>query len=410
MGRGRARLAASAVALLVACAPGDEEGLTRLSIWESMEPAEQAMLADHLEAFEATHPGVEVEALHFPPEALRNQFQTAALARTGPDLVYGPSDNVGPFSIMGLIQPLEGLLPADSLELYLEDAKPSLEGHLYALADQVGNHLTMVRNRALLPDAPRDTAEMMEAARRLTVDADGDGRPEQYGIVFSLSEPFWLAPWLGGHGGWVLDEEGEPTLDGPAMEGALGFLRQLVEARVIPPGCDYPLADTLFKQGKAAMLVNGPWSWESYREAGIDVGLSLLPRVVETGLWPSPMTACRAYSLNMHSPPGHRELVLELLQYLTSAEVVGALSTGIGSLPSRHDVARWPAVAQDPTVRASWEQLQKGRLMPVVPEMRVIWDVMRPGMQRVISGSGTPDEAADRMQADAVRKIREMRL
>ena len=48
--------------------------------------------------------------------------------------------------------------------------------------------------------------------------------------------------------------------------------------------------------------------------------------------------------------------------------------------------------------------------MPVVPEMRVMWDVMRPGMQQVVSGSATPEEAAKRMQEQAIRKIEEMKL
>jgi maltose-binding protein MalE len=48
--------------------------------------------------------------------------------------------------------------------------------------------------------------------------------------------------------------------------------------------------------------------------------------------------------------------------------------------------------------------------MPVVPEMRALWDVMRPGMQRVVSGSASPDEAAREMQEDAVRKIEEMKM
>lgn len=402
----------SSLALLVgavACSP-DRDPANTVTIWEQMEPAEQKLLAEHLAQFEARHPGVHVEVVHFETENLRNNFQTAALARTGPDLVYGPSDHVGPFSIMGLIEPLENLVPADTLALYLEDAKPSLEGIVYRLADQVGNHLTLVRNTALVPVAPRDTDELLEFARANTVDVDGDGRTDRYGLVLNLNEPFWLVPWLGGFGGWVMDEHATPTLDTEAMEGALAFVRQLVDAGVVPPSCDYPLADTLFKQGHAAMIINGPWSWQTYREQGIDVGLSAIPRVVATDRWPQPATSSKGYSVNRWVPDDRRELVVQLLMFLTSAEVVGRLSKELGTLPPRIDVAEWPLVKGDATLQASWDQLVKGRLMPVVPEMRVIWDVMRPGLQQVVSGSATPAEAAARMQQQAVRKIEEMKL
>jgi maltose-binding protein MalE len=46
--------------------------------------------------------------------------------------------------------------------------------------------------------------------------------------------------------------------------------------------------------------------------------------------------------------------------------------------------------------------------MPIVPELRAIWDAMRPSYQLVLSGAISPGEAARRMQDDAVRKIREM--
>ena len=47
--------------------------------------------------------------------------------------------------------------------------------------------------------------------------------------------------------------------------------------------------------------------------------------------------------------------------------------------------------------------------MPVVPEMRVLWDVMRPGMQAVMNGSKTPETAAKEMQASAVQQIAGMK-
>ena len=46
--------------------------------------------------------------------------------------------------------------------------------------------------------------------------------------------------------------------------------------------------------------------------------------------------------------------------------------------------------------------------MPVVHELRAIWDAMRPGYQAVLGGALTPEKAAAEMQALAIAKIREM--
>jgi maltose-binding protein MalE len=53
--------------------------------------------------------------------------------------------------------------------------------------------------------------------------------------------------------------------------------------------------------------------------------------------------------------------------------------------------------------------IEKGRRMPVVPEMRVIWDAMRPGMENVMNGTMTPAAAAADMQKRALDQIANMK-
>ncbi len=61
------------------------------------------------------HPEVKVEQLFKETEELRSGFIIAALAGQGPDIVYGPSDQVGPFEVMQIIQPLETIFERDWL-------------------------------------------------------------------------------------------------------------------------------------------------------------------------------------------------------------------------------------------------------------------------------------------------------
>ena len=81
------------------------------------------------------------------------------------------------------------------------------------------------------------------------------------GSSINLQEPYWLMPWLGGFGGWPLDERYNPTLDTQAMIDALQFARSLKnEHQVVPPEVDYDVAVDDFKQGLAAYLIDGQWS------------------------------------------------------------------------------------------------------------------------------------------------------
>jgi len=397
--------------LLLPAACGHVDRSRRVVVWEQMDPQEQLLFDKHVEEFRTRHPefaGFTVERVHYRVEDLPTQFQTAALAYGGPNLVYGPADKIGPFQIMGLLMPIEDICP-DELPRFDPAALPVLDGKTWGLPDYVGNHLALVANRALVDTVAADTDQWLRQLEAATLDKDGDGRTDQYGLVFNQLEPFWLVPWLGGFGGWVMDDHAQPTLDSPAMVAALAFLRDLKERRVMPRECDYPLADTLFKEGRAAYIINGPWSWEGYRAAGVDIELGCIPRVSATGLWPTPMTSAKCYSVNRYLDPATKDCTAALLAWLTSTEVQEELARKLSVLPSDLEARKLPELRTDPVMLASTEQIAKGRLMPIVPEMRAIWDAMRPDFQSVLSGEETPVDAARAMQQRAVTMIERMR-
>ncbi len=381
-------------------------------VWEQMDPKEQEFFDLHVAEFQKRHPefaDFTIERVHYRTEDLQTQFQTAALAFGGPSLVYGPADKIGPYSIMGLVMPVEDLLPQSEIDRFDPAALPVLDGHTYGLPDHVGNHLTLVANLGLVDEIATNTDDWLKQLTDLTIDEDGDGKIEQYGLVFNLLEPFWLVPWLGGFGGWVMDENATPTLGTAAMANALTFLSDLKNSGVVPQECDYPLADTLFKEGRAAYIINGPWSWQGYRDNGIDVGLASIPLVSATGRWPSPATSAKCYSINAYLDPATRECTAELLKWLTSTEVQIALARGLSVMPGDKTAARNPDIQNDPALVASRQQIERGRLMPIVPEMRAIWDAMRPAYQSVMNGEMTPEEAASSMQKRAATQIERMR-
>ena len=379
----------------------------KLVIWEQMDPEERARLDLNLQAFKAAHPQVEIEHVPYDVEQLRTQFQTAASAGIGPDLIFGPSDQVGPLSLLKLILPLDETLPAGFFDRFIPAALDTLEGHVWAAPDQVGNHLVFLYDRKLVPVPPRTSGEFIAIAKRLTTKAAGD-KPGVYGFAMNTTEPYWLMPFLTAYGGWIMDANRVPTLDTPAMVKALTFLRGLASEGIMPRESDYQIAETLFKEKQAAMVVNGPWSWSGYRKAGVDLGIAPI-FMIDGADWARPMTASKGYSINVNVSKEKLPLVIELVTFLTSTESQVRSVRELGILPSAAAAYKDPSVAADPTLRASQEAFELGRRMPVVPEMRVLWDVMRPELQAVMNGAKTPEDAARAMQETAVRQIADMR-
>lgn len=391
------------------CGMGGGNNDKKIVIWEQRDPQERRVMEWAIKSFEEAH-DVEITLVHYDTENLRTQFQTAALGGGGPDLVYGPSDQIGPFSVLSIILPLDDFMPAEFWDKFEPGALDRLGGKVWAAPDQVGNHLALLYNKALLPEPPTTFDELIRMAKANTIDEEGDGRFEQYGIALQLEEPFWLVPFITAYGGWVMDEEFNPDLDNPSTVQALQFLKDLKDTHeVTPKESTYELMDTLFKQGNVAMIVNGAWSFREYIDYGIDLGIARIPRVKPGGKWASPMVGSKGYSVNVNVPASKAPIIKELLEHLTSVIVTSRFATELGILPSVTTAYSNPLVKDDPVLIASKSQFDVGTRMPVVPEMRIIWDSMRPNMQLVMNGSKSPTQAARNMQGEAMQKIKASR-
>lgn len=382
----------------------------RLHIWHQMIYAHRQVLAEALQQFEKENPDVIVQATYRETEELRSSYQSAAMGGSGPELVYGPSDQIGPFATMGIIQPLDQYLDKDFFAQLDPLAIPAYNNQHFMVGDGVGNHLMLLYNKKLMPNPPKNSDELISLGKKLTVDSDGDGKIDQWGLVFNYTEPFFFAPFIPAFGEDFLKNDVTPNLNTPALRNTFQFILDLRDKyKIIPKECDYETANALFKQGKAAMLINGDWSWGDYKEAKVDFGIARIPMISSTGKWPSPLVGTKGYSLNVNmKSPKHLEASIKLLKYLTSEPVQLLFAQKVGTLPSNLDARKSDIVKDNALLKVSADIMEVGHPMPIVPEIRAVWDALRTQYQKVLAGSATPTVAAEAAQVTAERQIQEM--
>ena len=392
---------------------GERDPRTKVTLWHQMLVGERIVLAECIAEFENANPDVRVNTVYKETEELRSGFQAAALAGTGPELVFGPSDSLGTFMAMGIIQDMSPWFDQTQQSQFREGALTYFPGAdqqpiLAQVGDRVGNHLALVYNRKLIDNPPATTDELVQLALANTrVTENG----KQYGLVWNFVEPFFMIPFLTGYGGWVFEDGSvKPALDTPECAAALQFVADLQNKhQVLPANCDYEDADSLFKNGQAAMIINGDWSWAQYLESTeIDAAIAPLPVVSSTGIAMGPMVATKGYSLNVHADKNAAEAAMKLVQFMTSRDVQKTFTARLKTLPSNQSLWQDDIIQNDPTLVASAKQLANGRVMPVAPELRAIWDGMRPPYQELLSGAVTAEEAAADMEALAKEKINAM--
>jgi arabinogalactan oligomer/maltooligosaccharide transport system substrate-binding protein len=226
---------------------------------------------------------------------------------------------------------------------------------------------------------------------------------ERYGLAMNYRDPLWLVPWLSGFGGWLVDEEGQPTLDTAAMVEALHFLHELkFEHGVLPPKAGYDLADGLFREGKAAMLVNGHWALAGYREMeDLKWGVAPLPMVTETGLAPAPLVAGQYFVIGSDVSGQELETARSLVEYMTASQRQLEWMRQFDTLPTNKKALEDESIHGDPSQQVSVAQMLAGRGASLGSNPTMLLEAMREPLAAVMDGQITPTEAAREMQQRA---------
>jgi arabinogalactan oligomer / maltooligosaccharide transport system substrate-binding protein len=382
----------------------------QLTMWDQEEARNTVHLDKWIDDFQNQNPGIKITRQTFLNEELRTRYTTFATGGQAPEIVYGPNDNAGVFATAKLISPVDEFVDVSQFtSASLEVAR--LGGKYMAVPLSYGNHLILFYNKKMLPEPPKTTDELIATAKKFS-----DPAKNVYGFVFNQIEPFWVAPFLGGFGGWPLqyDESGAPkiTLDNPPMVATLAFLKKLkFDDKVIPGECDYDCAKGIFLEGKAPLTINGDWVIPEFTTAlGKEVlGIAPLPVVSATGKPMTPMVSGRYLFLSNAMSPERKAAVKKFVQYLTSIPVQIEVATLMNRIPAVKAALDSPDVQALSDLKPIIDAAANGRAMPADEEMRAAWDSMRPALQKVMAGTLEPKDAARLMQQSALEQLASMR-
>jgi len=357
-----------------------------------------------IEEFMKANPNITIELVKKTNvEVLREDYLTASLAGAAPDILWTVSDHAGPFVAADIVEAVDNLF---DLNMYVESAMDAvkLEGKYWGIPISNGNQLMLLYNKKLIAEAPKDTDELFAVGKKLTTGGN-------YALVWNQTEPFWLVPWLGGFKGKVFAEDGvTPTLNTPEMVATLKFLHDMkFDAKIVPPECDYDGADTLFKEGKAAMIINGDWSISGYVSAlGDDLGVARIPKVSATGEWPKPYTSGVYFMLTKGISGDKLKAAQDFIGFVSSKEKQLEMVKLLNRLPAVKEALEDPLITENPILKGSADQMVVGTPMPTVLEMRCNWDSMKPEMLAVLADTKSPEDAAKLMQSSAESCIKSL--
>jgi len=283
---------------------------------------------------------------------------TQVAAKAAPDIMQVGDDAVPSFVEKGAFIPLDdymsqaGFDPAIYLPGLLDPGK--FEGKQYLLPKDY-SPLGVYFNKKLFDAAglpyPADGwtwDDLVDLASQLTIDENGDGTPEQYGIQLPAAWTTGFEYWVSAAGGQLISSDGKSFIgymDSPETITAVQFYADLYHRHgVAPMPADmnqFGGGNSEFANGKAAMYLFGRWPQS---------GLLTNPNV-DLGVAPPPQGARRANVLfwggfGIASTSQKPEIAYQFLQYYTGEP--GAQVWKDWALPAVRSVAESSGLAADP--------------------------------------------------------------
>ena len=398
--------------ILAGCKKKGVTGNVVIEFWEQDGADQQAVLDELIAGFQKEYPNITVKRVHHETEDLRKNFTSAAIGGQGPDVVLGPNDNLGVFVPGDLIVPASDVMGDAFLGEFdpvaLDAAK--YNGKQYMIPDRNGNELCLIYNKKLTTKVPQTWEEMVKIANELK--AQGK---VQYVVTFNLVEPFFTVPFLGAFGGKVFDDatsaKAKPTLNTPEVKAWFEWLAKIHKEGQIPKEMDYDVASNLFKEGKTAYLINGPWSFVDYLEnASMDIGIAPIPQV--NGKWPAPYSAVKGYTISQTAvkDANKKGAVRLFVEWVTSKDAQLKMMDSHKQLPTIKSAMTDKSVTDDPMIAGQKAQLEKATPMPIITQMRAVWDAVKPVQQELFAGKIKPEDAPAKMQKRAEDGIKALGL
>ncbi len=371
----------------------------KLVVWEDTDKG--VALKPAIESFEKEY-GIKVEFKELGmADKIRDQLRLDGPAGNAPDVVTLPHDQIGQVVTEGLLQEIQ--VEDSVLDTFTESSITAqmFDGKLYGLPKATETPV-FIYNKALMEKAPETMDELYTQAKELTTGG-------QYGFL-ALFDNFYFAHGpIAGMGGYVfkendgaLDREDVGLNNEGAVEGA-EFIQKWYSEGLFPKGIigesGGAAMDGLFNEGKAASVMNGPWALQGMKDAGIDVGVAVMPKL-PNGEPVKTFMGVKGWHVTAFTKNPY--WATKLVEHITNEENAKIRFEKTQEIPPVKALIEDPVIADNEAAKAVAEQSQYAVPMPNIPEMAEVWGPMASALQTIATGKAEPKAALD----DAVKTIK----
>ncbi len=385
----------------VAAKQGNKEALNTIRIWHDGDKAMIQLMEDHLnEALSDDGINVKFEQ----KSGLTDQIKLYGSDEVnGPDLYMYAHDSLGMFVEMGALAPITDVIDktvyADMLPMTLKAGNYKDAQYLMPVYFET---LLFIYNKDLWEgEVPSTTEELYSYMKNHT-----DATTGTYALVNQHSTAYNVAPFINGFGGFIINEQAKPGLNDKKTMEAIEYNKKF--AKLEADG-DYNTVNALFKDGKAAAIIGGPWLISGVKEAKINYGIkSLCDFKLQNGNTLVPYSGVQGVGVMKHAAETKKDAVEKVLKEIAEPQLGIDLAENSRCAPANQKSYENPTVSKDEMIAAMRKTADTAQPMPNIPQMSVMWGPAESLLAAVNKSGKDLNSVADEYQKQAETAIADM--
>ena len=264
------------------------------------------------------------------------------------------------------------------------------------LAPYFGNVTVLLYNKANVEEAgykPEDikTLEDLMNVAKAEKEAGKNGFAYRGDTPDNIVSDF--LPVLLANGGWVVDENNQPTINTPEFKQAVEYYTELIGTGMAMSKDDVSAS---IDNGSSALAIGWPGWYVPSADSAANYMVS--PTAVKEGAETYNTSEYGTWCLGIPANSPNPDLAMKLLQYIMSPEVQ-LESVKNGGVPCRYSVLKNEEILKDyPHLSTVCDALDQGVYRPAIAEWTEFTNILGAEMGNIIAGTKTVDQGLEDAQ------------
>lgn len=368
-------------AMMVAmCVPMFAAKKATLKVWESDGP-EKKFMQWAIKEFPKDNPQYKGIKIVYEPVAstdARAKIELDGPAGVGADIFVAPHDHIGALVNGGHVK-------ENTMATFADDFIPAAQvgstykGVTYGYPIGIETY-ALFYNKDLVKNPPKTWDEVKEFAKGFN-----DKSQNKYACVWEVGNGYYDIIFMEGFGAELFGPKGndrhQHNINSAAAVKGLNYFQSLRKDILDVPAADMSgdFCNSSFAEGKAAMVITGPWKIADYNSLGINYGITTIPAFPGKQTPPPSFSGVRLAFVSEYTD--FPEEAKAFAEYICSKKALEKRYEITAQIPPRKDIT-----VNDAFSKGILDQSKYAKPMPTIPQMNTYWSAMNAAFSGVWDG------------------------